>query len=124
MKENSITVLKVEPEKEPRVIQIDNTLESLQQQVGGLICVVYLEDGNLMVVNDEGKINGMKPNRWIADDIICGSFFICGDSDEGDFTSLSAEKVQEYKQKFQDIPDFTGQEYELEPRIEVITFGF
>ena len=124
MKENMITVLKIEVGEPPEIKEIPNELSGLQHEVGGLIECVYLDDGSIAVVNEEGKLNGMEPNRRLGADIICGPFFICGDSLDGDFASLSEEQIQKYSEKFAEIPGFTGKEPELEPRIEVIGFDF
>jgi len=42
-KEPEITVLKVEPGKEPEEVTIPNTLEAMQEMVGGFIEIVYLD---------------------------------------------------------------------------------
>ncbi len=119
---NTITVLKIEVGQPPIIKEIRNDLDALQAEVGGLIQVVGLEDDCLLVCNDEGKLNGMEPNRWLRDDIICGPFFICGDSMEGDFISLTCEQAEKYAEKFADSPAFTGEDQELEPRITFISF--
>ena len=124
MKENMIKVLKIEVGEPPEIKEIPNELSCLQHEVGGLIECVYLDDGSIAVVNEEGKLNGMEPNRRLGADIICGPFFICGDSLDGDFASLSEEQIQKYSEKFAEISAFTGEEPELEPRIEVIGFDF
>ena len=124
MKENMITVLKIEVGEPPEIKEIPNELSGLQHEVGGLIECVYLDDGSIAVCNEEGKLNGMEPNRRLGADIICGPFFICGDTLDGDFASLSDEQIQKYSEKFAEIPGFTGKEPELEPRIEVIGFDF
>jgi len=124
MKENMITVLKIEVGEPPKIKEIPNELSCLQHEVGGLIECVYLDDGSIAVVNEEGKLNGMEPNRRLGADIICGPFFICGDSLDGDFASLNEEQIQKYSEKFAEIPAFTGKEPELEPSIEVIGFDF
>ena len=124
MKENMITVLKIEVGEPPEIKEIPNELSSLQHEVGGLIECVYLDDGSIAVVNEEGKLNGMDPNRRLGADIICGPFFICGDTLDGDFASLSEGQIQKYSEKFGEIQAFTGEEPELEPRIEVIGFDF
>ncbi|MEF9970996.1 MAG: DUF3846 domain-containing protein [Oscillospiraceae bacterium] len=124
MKENMITVLKIEVGKRPEVKEITNRLDALQQEVDGNIECVYMDRGCIAVVNEEGKLNGMEPNRRLGADIICGPFFICGDSLDGDFASLSEEQIRKYSECFGEIPAFTGQERELEPRIEVIGFDF
>ena len=124
MKENMIKVLKIEVGEPPEIKEIPNELSGLQHEVGGLIECVYLDDGSIAVVNEEGKLNGMEPNRKLGADIICGPFFICGDSLDGDFASLSEEQIRKYSEKFLEIPGFTGKEPELEPRVEVIGFDF
>lgn len=45
--------------------EIPNTLDALQEEVGGLIECVYLDD----VVNEEGKLIGMEPNRRLGSNI-------------------------------------------------------
>ncbi|HCJ56617.1 MAG TPA: hypothetical protein DHV55_04065 [Clostridiaceae bacterium] len=119
---NTIKVLKIDVGQPPVIKEIQNDLDGLQAEVGGLIQVIGLEDGCLLVCNDEGKLNGMKPNRWFYDDIICGPFFICGDSMEGDFISLTSKQAEKYAEQFADSPVFTGEEQELEPRITFISF--
>lgn len=47
--------LRIEPGQEPEIIDIENKLESLQQQVGGYIECVTLASGHVeMIVNEEG----------------------------------------------------------------------
>lgn len=123
MKENMIKVVKIEVGQPPVVKEIENTLDGLQNEVDGNIECVYLDDGCIAVINEEGKINGMEPNRRMGADIICGPFFICGDDGEN-FGSLSNEQIAKYSQQFAGIPQFTGKEPELEPRCEVIGFDF
>ncbi len=124
MKENMIKVLKIEVGESPKVKEIENELRSLQAEVGGLIECVYLEDGCLAIVNEEGKLNGMEPNRRLGSNIICGPIFICGDSDDGEFISLNDKQVEQYTQMFSDVPTFTGEEPELEPRMTFIGADF
>jgi hypothetical protein len=38
------------------------TLQELQSIVKGYIEIVYLKDGRLMIVNEEGKLNDLAPN--------------------------------------------------------------
>ena len=78
MKENMITVLKIEVGEPPEIKEISNELSSLQYEVGGLIECVYLDDDSIAVVNEEGKLNGMDPNRRLGADIICGPFLFVG----------------------------------------------
>lgn len=93
-------------------------MEAIQQEVQGLFQPVYVEDGVILCCNEEGKLNGMKPNRWLEDDIICGPFFLVGDDHEGGFCSLTDEQLDRYTQRFREPEQFTGHEPELEPRME------
>ena len=80
MSENkTLRVLRVEPGKTPVEKEIGVDLKSLQAEVEGMIECVYMEDGSILVCNEEGKLNGMALNRRLADDIICGPFFVVGD---------------------------------------------
>ena len=71
-------ILKVEVGKEPYEKEISHDLESIQREVEGLFEPVYLEAKVVLCCNEEGKINGMKPNRRVGRDIICGPFFLLG----------------------------------------------
>lgn len=58
----------------------DFSLTELQAVVGGFIEVVHLSDGRLMVVNDEGKLNGLPINPKASElypDIIVGDVLVC-----------------------------------------------
>jgi hypothetical protein len=124
MKENKIRVLKVEPGLLPAVKEIGNDLDSLQAEVGGLIECISFPNGCVVVCNEEGKLNGMQPNRRLGADIICGPFFVCDTTRSGDFSSLSKSKIAEYSQLFFEVPVFSGEEPELEPRMTFIGFDF
>ena len=58
------TVLKVNGER--NIVQpkngTDYTLKELQDIVGGYIEIVYLSSTQIMVVNEEGALNGMQHN--------------------------------------------------------------
>ena len=88
----TIRVVYVEPDKCARVMDLGTELEDMQRAVG-IIC------------NEEGKCNGMHPNRAVYDDnkemldVIFGPFFICDCSGEN-FGSLSDEQIETYKNLF------------------------
>lgn len=73
-RETQIEVLMVEPGKRPYRTTIENTLEAMQQKVGGLIECVVLDEEAILVCNDEGKLIGMEGNRRLGSDIIAGRF--------------------------------------------------
>ena len=49
-------------------------------------------------------------------------FFICEDSSEGEFASLTDKQIEKYSGQFAEIPQFTGHEPELAPRMTIIAF--
>ena len=64
-----MTVLVVEPRKEPYVKEIDPGLHSLQAEVGGDIGATYpFSDPVALVCNDEGKLIGLDLNRGLRDE--------------------------------------------------------
>lgn len=99
-KPEKIRVIIVEPEKEPYVKEIYNTLRAKQDIVGGLIqCVPSLFDDNVaydFIVNDEGKLIGLPLNRFIYNkqDIVCGNLIIAKpDIETGEFISIEESEV-------------------------------
>ena len=66
MSDNLLTVLVVEPAKPPYVKQIPDTLQAMQEIVGGNIDATYpFEDPVALVFNSEGKFSDLQPNRLI-----------------------------------------------------------
>ena len=72
-------ILKVEPGKAPYAKEMAEGLKAIQREVEGLFQPLSMGDGVILCCNDEGKLNGMQPNRRLGDDIICGPFFLAGD---------------------------------------------
>lgn len=113
--DNLINILYVEPHEIPYVAEIENTLEGQQRAVGGRIEYVYNDDNTIIVINEEGKINGSDGNRRIEGDVLCGSFFIAGDDGEN-LCSLTEEQIEKYQDRFaepeniprEEIEDHTG----------------
>lgn len=104
--EKKMTVLRIDPNKVPSRVELGNDLCSLQGAVGGYIEEVYpFDDPVALVVNDEGKLNGLPLNRALRDDdghiydVVAGSFLVVG-LGESDFTSLSPELLDKYEKLF------------------------
>ena len=118
----TLHVLCVEPGKTPEEKEIGADLKSLQAEVGGLIECVYMDDGAIIVVNEEGKLNGMEMNRRLGEDILCGPFFIVRDNGEGDFASLTNLQIEYYKNRFAQPEQFAEHEPNAQPFMRFITF--
>ena len=85
-----IKVLLIEPMEEPKLVEVEDTLEELQRLVGGSIAATYpWKDPVAIVFNDNGVAEWLQPNRVLEEynDILLGSFFICGLGEE-DFRSI------------------------------------
>lgn len=108
-----LSVLLVEPGKYPQMIEMEDSLEAMQRIVGGDIeeFMPYMDEVAI-ICNEEGKMNGLPPNRAIyfepegaesreMVDIIFGTFFICYAPAESEkFLSLPKELAQKYEAKF------------------------
>lgn len=106
---NSMKILIIEPGKHPREAEIDGSLESMQKTVGGYLQAIYpFEDEVALVCDDESKLKSdTQWNRMLPEtgDIIKGTFFIAGLGAE-DFTDLSAELMEKYRQRFRNVELF------------------
>ena len=101
--EKKLRALLVKENELPVEVEIPNTLNSLQKQVEGYIEYYYIPDTEdaVIICHEEGKINGMGPNREVGRDIIFGPFLIVGDDyEQGETISLTDEQVSKYKEIF------------------------
>lgn len=122
-KERKIKVLRVQPNLPPDVIYLDNNLHSLQAAVEGLIDIISLEKGVCLLLNEEGKLIGLGPNRRLGNDILVGVFYVVGSDDSsGNLISLSDEQISRYTKRFFLPETITPEEVENSIRIEFRTF--
>ena len=121
--ENLMRVLYVEPGKAPYEAEIGNDLRSMQRAVGnGLIEPIFMDDGCVLVGNEESKLRGMQGNRHLdGGGIIAGPFFICGDAGE-DFRSLTDEEVNKYMEKYAEPENISDDETQSD--VGFIFYGF
>lgn len=106
-KENKIKVLMVEPGKKAYEAEIGTELHDLYAALDcDCIQTFYpYKDLVVLVCDDEGKLNGSRPNRAIYGedgkmmDIIFGKFFIC-DCSTSEFKSLPDNMMEKYKNQF------------------------
>ena len=110
--DSRISVLIVEPGKEPYMKEIDSGLESLQHEVGGYIEAVYpFEEPVAIVCNEEAKLEGLPLNRALRDndgeiyDIVAGTFMVVGLTDDS-FGSLTPELAQKFTDHFKSPETF------------------
>lgn len=89
-------VLKVERNRAPEAVEMENTLEALQGAVDGYIEVFLPWRGPVAVIcNEEGKLRGMGPNIRIGTEILAGTILVAGVDGEV-FRSLTEEEMTKY----------------------------
>ena len=104
-----MNILLIEPGKKPKPVSIENSLESMQSIVGGLIQAVFpFPEPVALICNDEAKLLGLPFNRVLRNedgtiyDAICGTFFLCGAPDDSDdFTGLPQEQQVQFTRYFE-----------------------
>lgn len=95
-------ILYIAPNEEPQVKEIKQSLEAMQEEVGGYIETVhpFEEDDIVLVCNEEGRLNSKLPNRIahfpFLKDYIFGPFFFCGEETDkdGDRSMCSLSEAQ------------------------------
>ena len=126
MKEPVIRVLKVAPGERPEIVTLENELSALQRAVSigtdyiGLIEIIQISEDVCILCNEEGKLNGLKPNRRIGNDILCGVFYCVSSTEDGDLASLSEEKIKSYTDRFWEPESFDRAA--VEPAVHVWFF--
>lgn len=118
MKEKHIRALKVAPCECPVIVSLENELTALQNAVSigvdcrGLIEVIDLDEKTCIILNEEGKMISLDPNRRFGDDILCGVFYVVGQNKNGNFVSLNDSQITRYSQIFSNIDTFSEGEIE------------
>lgn len=107
MKENKIRVVEVKVGEYARIVEIDNSLETLQKAVGGSPAMFSLFDNEVAIIcNEKTETVEATANRFIAlgntiQQIIYGDFLIVyapNDSDE--FASIPMRLAEKYRNMF------------------------
>lgn len=70
------------------VREIPNTLEAMQELVGGYIETVTICTDLVLICNEDGRALGLKPNPYIGHEFV-GDWFLCGVDGEK-FTDIPA----------------------------------
>lgn len=121
-KAETISVLLIQPGKYPKTVTIKDSLEAMQELVGGDIEeYMPFEDEVAIICNEEGKISGLPLNRAVYDsenqmiEIMAGDFFICHAPVSSEkFMSLPPDLEEKYSEKFRYPERFTKTEHGME----------
>jgi len=121
-----IKVIIIEPDEEPYIKEIYNTLKDKQEIVGGIIqCIptFFSETESYdFICNDEGKLLGLPLNRYIYDkqDVISGNFIVAKvDINEGEYISIDDNEIEFLMKKLEkECPKFDMMEYLISQKEE------
>lgn len=122
--------IKVNAGERPQVVEIDDTLENLQNAVEGIIDEIYIDDEVAIILNDEGKILNLPINRALKNergevvDVICGNFLIVGaPADSDSFASLSDEQIEKYMAEYAEpLEEVDAYEPLSQPFMRIVPF--
>lgn len=90
-------VLIVEPGCRPRTSEIDGTVEAMREVVGGKFQAMYPSEDIALVFNNDPDVPLPPQNRGVRNDIVRGTFFLCGAPEDGNyFVSLTDEQLRHY----------------------------
>lgn len=91
---NKIRIIKKAVGEVPVIMEIANELVAYNQIVGGYIECVYLNNNIILVVNEEGKLDGLKKNFYMSSlqDMIVGDVFFTTAKRE-DFVNLNENQI-------------------------------
>lgn len=86
------------------VVELEDKLETYQNIVGGYIETLMIRKDILLVLNEEGKFEGLPPNMAIMKngevlDVIVGNVCFISFDKEGNFDSLNDEQIKWVKEK-------------------------
>ena len=93
MRENCIKAIYGAPGKTPIFIEVENTLEALQQAVGGYIESVTVEDDVCILCDEEGRLKGLQPTMTYKGIDFVGPVLFVGVKGE-DFCSIPDDYVK------------------------------
>lgn len=79
-------------------------------RVKGLIEIIPIADGAAILCNEEGKLLGLEGNRRLGNDILVGTFYVVGDTKQGNLCSLNEKQIAFYHAMFKDPEVFTDEE--------------
>ena len=120
MKNKAYQVIIAMPDEKAAVYMIPADVDVLSKLVGGVMEFTNPITNDVTVVTNDNSIAlGMAPNRIIRDedgdpvDVYCGPMVIIGETEDGDFRSLTESEIILYLMAYGE-PDFKKDEDEGE----------
>ena len=79
-------------------LEIPNTLQAMQELVGGPIEVIRTTRRTCCIVHEEGKLRHMWPNFWLYNDLIVGNAVFVGVKGDG-FRDITDDEITQCRRK-------------------------
>lgn len=92
---NTITIIKIEPNKDPEIITINNNLQVLQGLVDGYLEMIKLSPTVSILVNEDGRLRSLAPNIRLHHTMLLGTILIVGTKGT-EMISLSSSQIKQY----------------------------
>lgn len=70
--------IRKKPGCEPEIVEVENTLEALQAEVGGYIETVTIASDSVVICNEEGRILGLPDNCRVCGVDFVGTILVVG----------------------------------------------
>lgn len=108
MKRNKIRIVSKRIGEAMEVMEMEHTLENMQEKVGGHLEVVELPNGIDLWLNEEGLLEQLSVNVLTVADgqvlhTIVGNVFFAGHNDEGETIGLTDQQIAWLKVKMQPV---------------------
>lgn len=101
-KEQKIKVLRKKPGQPVEVVKIENSLKSLQAEVGGYIETCTFATDACVICNEEGRLLGLPDNCEFLSQVFVGTILAVGVKGE-EFCSLSNKGILMIKACIRDL---------------------
>ena len=80
------------------IVEVENTVEGIQEMIGGHFECVTIEEGICLLCDEDGKLKRLQPNCIYRGDIIAGPILIVGTQGD-EFTSIPELFAERFMKK-------------------------
>ena len=88
---DKLRVIRKEPNQDPEIIVIDDTLKAMQKEVLGYIESVTIATDTVVICNEEGLLIGLPPNCDFGSHSFVGTILVVG-TDGEEFADIPDER--------------------------------
>ena len=96
-------VLLKQPGLPEEVIDVPNTLQAMQELVGGYIETITLTRHSCCIVNEDGLYQGLLPNFYLNGNLLVGNAVFVGVKGDG-FRDITDDEITQCRRKIKLYP--------------------